>query len=420
MVTNHSRHDGLWIPSIYFAQGLPYALVMTVAVVLYKRMGLSNTDIALYTGWLSLPWVLKALWSPVVDMCSTKRRWAIGAQAVVALGLAGVAFAIPAPWFLSLSLAAFWITAFASATNDIATDGFYMLALSTKSQSWWVGMRSMFYRLAMAAGQGGLVIWAGWLELRIGVKSAWAIAIGSTSLLMALLALWHLFILPRPAADKPLPPSDQNGSWGRDFIDAFISFFQKPQMGVAVAFILLYRFPEAQLVKLINPFLLDSHQVGGLGLSTIQVGLAYGTVGLIALTVGGILGGWLAARNGLKRWMMPMAWSMSLTCLAMVWLSWAPLGMPGLLGVCVCVGLEQFGYGFGTAAYMLFMLYYCRGPRSTSHYAIATGLMALGMMLPGMAAGALQEALGYRWFFIWTTACCVLTIIVASRIRLND
>ncbi len=404
----------LWVPTLYFAQGLPYVAVMTIAVIMYKRLGIGNTEIAFYTGWLYLPWVIKPLWSPVVDLLRTKRWWVIVMQILLAGSFASIAFLLPGPLYFTGTLAAFWLTAFASATHDIASDGFYMLALDEHGQSVYVGIRTMCYRLAMVTGQGVLVVIAGVMEERTGnVSQAWATMFTALSAIFCLLAVWHMFILPHPSDDV----KQQQKLDLESFIRAFTTFFTKPGVVPAVAFMLLYRLPEAQLVKMINPFLLDTPEVGGLGLSTTNVGLVYGTVGVIALIIGGVVGGFCAAAGGLKRWMMPMAWSMALTCVTFIWLSM--VHDPSLLTVYICVGIEQFGYGFGTAAYILYLMYYSEGPMRTSHYAIATGIMALGMMLPGMAAGWLQELLGYRLFFWWTMLCCLATVWVASLLKIN-
>lgn len=602
-----------WIPTLYFAQGLPYVAVMTISVIMYKRLGISNTDIALYTGWLYLPWVIKPFWSPFVDIIKTKRWWTIAMQWMLAVTFAGVAFTIPAPFFFRLTLAVFWIMGFTSATHDIAADGFYMLALDKHQQSLYVGIRSTFYRIATVAGQGLLVIIAGLIETNSGLRPveitvqatpsiqttaatiphfgsiavdtaaepqfifttphvtasttaptevcgtsfnayvaalrdsvqrlnevngfandengksatseqsvknttspftlwiknafgekrtvstdgestdniaivgvrlskmphgnepvilnithnsgdpgitlqstrfefthenfdktaylfftidhkikeetqatfigasgnipfAWTVVFTLLSGLFFAMALYHNHILPHPVDDTLRTRHTAHGII-EDFARTFVSFFKKKQIWVAIAFMLLYRLPEAQLVKLINPFLLDPIDKGGLGLSTGEVGLVYGTVGIIGLTIGGIIGGIVAARGGLRRWLWPMAWSMSLTCLTFVYLSYAQSS--SLLIVNLCVFIEQFGYGFGFTAYTLYLIYFSEGPHKTAHYAICTGFMALGMMLPGMAAGWLQEAIGYRHFFIWTMICCTATIGVCSLVKID-
>ncbi|MFA4053306.1 MAG: MFS transporter [Duncaniella muris] len=389
---------------------------MTISVIMYKRLGISNTDIALYTGWLYLPWVIKPFWSPFVDIISTKRRWTLTMQWLIAAAFAGIAFALPTPLWFSLTLAVFWMVGFTSATHDIAADGYYMLALSEHQQSLYVGIRSTFYRVATVVGQGLLVIIAGALETATGdIPLSWAIVFAILSLLFLCFALYHSWAMPKveSKAGKLRSASDV---W-REFVDVFTEFFRKKQVGVAIIFMLLYRLPEAQLVKLINPFLLDPAEAGGLGLSTAQVGVVYGTVGIIGLTLGGIVGGIVAARRGLGFWLRPMAWSMSLTCLTFVYLSFAtdaPLAV-----VNICVFIEQFGYGFGFTAYMLYLIYFSEGHHRTAHYSICTGFMALGMMLPGMAAGWIQEAVGYQNFFIWTMICCLATIGVTYLIRID-
>lgn len=601
-----------WIPTLYFAEGLPYVAVMTISVIMYKRLGISNTDIALYTGWLYLPWVIKPFWSPFVDILKTKRWWTLTMQWILALSLAGIAFAIPAPFFFQLTLAVFWIVGFTSATHDIAADGFYMHALTEHEQSFYVGIRSTFYRIATVAGQGLLVIIAGLIETGTGLEPAvlkleasphytntltlpsfdginidtrneahfvytsqivkagttaitndsadtkaqvtelekaikasniankfvpaetpkdgkethqekkesvfttWirqtfgekrkatgsatdnVIAVGvrlsqppapdetkvlnvtfkdgdqsirleqdrlsprfeftadnwdktayllfkidhkikeSTSATFAgasgdipfawlivfivlsafflLISIYHNWVLPKPASDHPSNDTTAKNIL-KEFLDTFKSFFTKKQAGVAILFMLLYRLPEAQLVKLINPFLLDPIDKGGLGLTTGQVGFVYGTVGIIGLTIGGIIGGFVAAKGGLKKWLWPMAWSMSLTCLTFVYLSYVQ--DHSLLTINICVFIEQFGYGFGFTAYMLYLIYFSEGEHKTTHYAICTGFMVLGMMLPGMASGWLQDTIGYRHFFVWTIICCVATIAVCAFIKID-
>lgn len=615
------RSPWAWIPTLYFAEGLPYVAVMIISVVMYKRLGISNTDIALYTGWLYLPWVIKPFWSPFVDLAKTKRWWTVTMQWLLALAFAGIAFTIPTSLFFQLTLAFFWLSAFTSATHDIAADGFYMHALSEHQQSLYVGIRSTFYRVATVAGQGLLVILAGLIETHSGLQPvditveaspqyvntltlptfvaadeedaagdamsfevttpivkagtqvmasspseasqriatltdslrtlnlahgffkadeetektsetaaeasddtpswgarftawvhrtfgeedrtieqtvdnvavvgvrltrqpeagqtivlnvafkggdqsisieqrafpsrfefnaqnwnetayllfhidhklktkaeatftgtsgniplAWLVVFVVLSVFFFLCAAYHSWVLPRPQTDHASAEVSARNIV-REFLATFRSFFTKPQAGVAIVFMLLYRLPEAQLVKLINPFLLDPLDKGGLGLTTGEVGFVYGTIGIVGLTLGGIVGGIVAARGGLKRWLWPMAWSMSLTCLTFVYLSFAQ--NQSLLVINLCVFVEQFGYGFGFTAYMLFLIYFSEGEHKTSHYAICTGFMALGMMLPGMAAGWLQETIGYRHFFLWTMICCLFTILVCAFVKID-
>ena len=609
------RSPWTWIPTLYFAEGLPYVVVMTLAVVMYKGLGLSNTDIALYTSLLYLPWVIKPFWSPLVDLLGTRRKWAWLMQLVIGAALAGVALSVPMPDFFRWSLAFLWLLAFSSATHDIAADGYYLLATTEREQAFFVGIRSTFYRIAMISGQGLLVIFAGYIqghtglpkvELQVTARPGAAIvqtvetnwiaapstapaglfiissasqieispepraksevadliasardhntengfypqpaekrpagpvnrffaAIGqgisapfrrlavslepwlrehfgvtknagdvagnigvvqlqlsdkpdkemiltlglrsgdrsvlvatgsrlafnaqnwnrpalvvfqldpglrtassavfeirsgnialSWSLTFFLLAgmflgfgLWHKFILPRPTRDQP-GASGSAGRFAAEFFLTFGSFFRKPQIIVMLAFLLLYRFGEAQLMKMVVPFLLDGREAGGLGLTTAQVGFVYGTVGIIALTCGGLIGGIVASRHGLKAWLWPMIFVMHLPDLVFIYLATAQ--PDNLVIINLCVAVEQFGYGFGFTAYMLYMIYIARGMHPTAHYAICTGFMALGMMLPGMWSGWLQEIIGYQHFFIWVLIATVPSFIVAAKLPLE-
>jgi len=607
------RNPWSWVPSLYFAQGIPYVIVMFVTVVMYRRLGISNAEIALYTSWLYLPWVIKPLWSPIVDLLKTKRYWIIITQLIVGAGLGSVALTIPLPDFFKITIAIFWLMAFASATHDIAADGFYMLSLSKHQQAWFVGVRSTFYRLAMITGQGLLIIIAGTIESKTGLDDvdiyvtarpeieqsrlqsphdiqiseqpgevrvialpenpelstetrsqaevdsviqfarewnieqgfnpvdvdeeaariaaeekepswwnkhitqnirgflerhfapredpeldldyagnisivffhlsgepvddeivltfgrvrgdhsislvegermvftkenwnvpamavvkldpqldfatsatfqirsgniplAWSITFFFLAGLFVVFFLYHKFMLPYPTTDKPAAGEGEKNI-GKEFFRTFALFFKKKQIGIAIAFLLLYRFAEAQLVRLASPFLLDPQEIGGLALTTGQVGFVYGTVGLIALSLGGILGGILAARNGLRYWLWPMVAAITLPNLVFVFLSF---NLPdNLLIINISIAIEQFGYGFGFTAYMLYMIYISEGEHKTAHYAICTGFMALGMMVPGMFSGWLQEIIGYQHFFVWVVIATIPTFIVASFIKID-
>jgi PAT family beta-lactamase induction signal transducer AmpG len=599
-----------WIPSLYLAEGLPYVAVMTISVIMYKRMGISNTDIALYTSWLYLPWVIKPFWSPFIDLLKTKRWWIVLMQLFIGAGFAGIAFTIPLPFFFQATLAFFWLLAFSSATHDIAADGFYMLGLDTNQQAMYVGIRSTFYRIATIMGQGFLIILAGFLEsssgrepvaisieaspqytqtllqlpsmveteelegdlhfivnnetLQVGTQAipknalklfldeinasnqangfvikeqaidnkgekkesgwtahvskplgnwiktnfgekrealvvsdkagnvavatvklskkpdpgkdivlnttqnkgdksisiiqgerlvfnasnwnkpaylvfqvdpklsvttsaeykglsgnipfAWSITFFVLAGLFIFFSFYHKVFLPKPESDTSRALLTAKEIL-KEFSITFVSFFKKKQAGVALFFMLTFRFSEAQLLKLINPFLLDGKDIGGLGLTTGEVGLVYGTVGIIGLTLGGIIGGIAAAKGGLRRWLWPMTCSMLLTIATFLYLSFTQTD--NLFVVNICVFVEQFGYGFGFTAYMLYLIYYSDGEHKTAHYAICTGFMALGMMIPGMFAGWLQELLGYNHFFIWVMICSIVPIIAVSLLKIN-
>lgn len=581
--TGKKRNSGpwLWVPSLYFAEGIPYVMVMTLSVIFYKRMGISNTDIALYTSWLYLPWVIKPLWGPVVDILKTKRFWILIMQLFIGAGLAGVAFTIPVDRFFQLTLAFFWLLAFSSATHDIAADGFYMLGLSKGDQAFFVGIRSTFYRLAMLTGQGLLVILAGYFEaktglpevevqvmaveeqtsavfspgqvsldpeleglyfitdeeIRIGtekisekdansmivavdkwnsehgfyeaeeaaqdapavdpaesklagnvgftwfrlsakpeegenivlnfsfdkgdksialaksyryefneenwdvpayavfkldpklqktssasfsglsgnIRFAWTMVFVVVALLFAGFHIYHRFVLPRPAEDVP----NKSGEEGflKEFLATFVEFFRKKNIGIIILFLLVYRLGESQLVKLASPFLLDSREANGLGLTTGDLGLIYGTIGIIALSLGGIIGGIAASKRGLKYWLWWMVAAMNLPNLVYVFLSYVMPSSMWIVGASVAV--EQFGYGFGFTAYMLYMIYVSEGRHKTAHFALTTGFMALGMMIPGMVSGWLQELIGYQHFFIWVMICTIPSFIVIPFLKID-
>ena len=472
-----------WVSSLYFTEGLPYVAVMTISILLYKQLGLSNTEITFYTSWLYLPWVIKPLWSPFIDLIKTKRWWITTMQLLIGAAFGGVAFTLPTHFWLQGSLFFFWVMAFSSATHDIAADGFYMLGLDQQGQSIFVGIRSLFYRLATIFGQGVLVMIAGNLQViyRNNIPFSWSLMFYGVAGLFIALWLWHSYILPRPAEDKAadrtategisihqligLVPKDERKSYFkhftvyssliflfvivlgylfpsaekffrslfyiyliialfytispgfRDTIRTFFTKFPMREVGIAILFMLLYRMPEGLLVKVSALFLIDAEHNGGLGLSPQEYGLVQGTVGVVGLILGGICGGIAAGIHGLKRWLWPMVCAITLPDLVYVYLSYAQ--PDSLLLINACVFVEQFGYGFGFTAYMLYLIYYSQGEYKTSHYALCTAFMALSLMIPGLFAGALQEAVGYRTFFIIVMICCIVTFLVTSFLKID-
>ena len=413
------RNAWAWIPTLYFGQGIPYVVVMTLSVIMYKNLGLDNTQIALYTSWLYLPWVIKPLWSPLVELFGTKRAWIVALQFAIGASLALVALTIPGSDAFRMTLAMFWLMAFASASHDIAADGFYMLSLPTSAQAAFVGVRSTFYRLANIGGQGGLVYLAGVLQERTGsMATAWSIVFWVLTGLFTAMAAYHWLMLPRPAADVRGVGSADAGRLVREFFRVFAEFFKKPGIAVFIGFMLLYRFPEAQLLKLATPFLLDTVDAGGLGLTNKAVGIAYGTVGLTALTLGGLLGGVIISRVGLKRAIWPLILSMHVP--NAVFLLLAHFQPDSLALVSIALAVEQFGYGLGFTAYLMVLIHVADGPHKTAHYAICTGFMALGMMLPGMWSGWLQAQLGYQAFFIWVLVATIPSLAMTALIKIPD
>ncbi|MCQ2094727.1 MAG: MFS transporter [Bacteroidaceae bacterium] len=421
-----TRNPWLWVPTLYFAEGIPYFIVNNISVLMFAKMGVPNGQMALFTSLLYLPWTIKPLWSPFVDLFKTKRWWIIAMQILMSAMFILLTLTLPHPSaeeiatgqvpmsIFMFTLILFVVTAFASATHDIAADGFYMLGLDQKQQAVFVGIRSTFYRLSNIFGQGVLVAIAGYIESNYNdIPLSWAVTLGITAVIFALVNIYHLFAMPRPSSDAPRLTGEASGKAKdiiKEFAASFVTFFRKPLVALAITFMLLYRLPEAFLLKLCTPFLVADQSVGGLGMTTEAVGLAYGTIGVFFLTIGGIIGGIMAARWGLKRSLWPMAACMTLPCLSFVYLAMAQ--PTSIIVISTCIAIEQFGYGFGFTAYMLYMIHFAEGEFKTSHYAICTAFMALSMMLPGMVAGYLQEWLGYELFFWMVMVCCIPTVIV--------
>lgn len=423
------RNPWSWVPTLYFAEGMPYIVVMSVSVIMYKKLGLSNTDIALYTSWLYLPWVIKPFWSPLVDLLKTRRWWIVTMQLVIGAGLAGVAFTLPTTWFIKGTLSFLWLLAFSSATHDIAVDGFYMMGLTENRQAFFIGIRTTFYRIAMFTGQGLLIMLAGFLEnshlaTRLStvfscgpIPVAWAVTFVIVALLFLSFAIFHKFMLPQPGEDVEKARIDIISILS-GFRETIIAYFNRKDIWIIIAYLMLFRLGKAQLIKMSTPFLLDSHASGGLGLTTSEVGLIYGTFGLFALIIGGLAGGWLASVYGLKKLLWTFVIFMNLPGAVYIYLAYAQTTSLWIIGSAVV--FEQFGYGFGFTAFTLYMLSISAGPHKTSNYAFSTGIMALGMMLPGMASGWVEEILGYHSFFIWVMVCTIPGFILTKLIHIDS
>jgi PAT family beta-lactamase induction signal transducer AmpG len=419
-----NKNPWLWVPTLYFAEGIPYFLVNTISVVMFTDMGMPNGQMSLYTSLLYLPWVIKPLWSPFVDLIKNKFWWILAMQVLMSAAMFALPFLLPdgpgsefssSPLFFT-TLGLFWITAFASATHDIAADGFYMLALDSNKQAEFVGIRSTFYRLSSIFGQGVLVALAGVLDRYADVHTAWQLTLIIAAVLFSGVTLYHTWHLPKPAGDRMNSVKSAKDII-KDFGRTFATFFRKKYIWIAMAFMLLYRLPEAFLVKMMNPFMLNPIADGGLGMTKEEVGLIYGTIGIAALTIGGILGGIAASKWGLKKSLWPMALSLTLPCLSFVFLAMFQPENNWIIGS--CVALDQFGYGFGFTAYMLYLIYFSEGEFKTAHYSICTAFMALSMMLPGLVAGYVQEWLGYTNFFIFVMFCCLVTVAVTFKVKVD-
>jgi PAT family beta-lactamase induction signal transducer AmpG len=427
-----SINPWLWVPTLYFLQGIPYFLVNNISMVMFNQMGVPNGEMSFFTTLLYFPWALKFLWAPFVDLIRTKRWWFLTMQFLM-LGLAVLTiFSIPQPDPATIAamgtevklfmgvLIAFIVMAFASATHDIAADGFYMLALTSGVQAEMIGWRSVFYRLSNVFCNSALIAIPGIIydwTIKQGEQNmplAWKVTMVITAVIFALMAVWHMFFTPRPDADKPNAETsvkDIISGFGK----AFATYFTKPGLWIAILFMLLYRLPEGFLMKMIYPFLLGARETGGLGLTMQELGVVYGAIGVIFLLLGGILGGFYISRVGLKKAFWWMALAMTLPCLSFVYLStYSPENM---VYISIALAIEQFGYGFGFTAYMMYMMFFSEGEFKTSHYAICTSFMALSMILPGLVAGYIQEAIGYQNFFWMVIACSVGTILATFLAR---
>ena len=404
-----------WVPTLYLIEGLPYAIVNTIALAIFKDMGVDNGTLGPLTTLISLPWLIKPLWSPFMDIFRSKRWWILLTQFTMMVTLAVIAFCLP---FCSMSvlLALFVIVAFASATHDISADGYYMLALDRQRQSSFVGIRNTFYRGGLVLGQGLLVMLGGVLQKRSGdVPRSWAMVILICAVLLALVAVYHLFLLPKAAEDQDKRETRSSSAIWAEFGESFRSFFLKKGVWWAIAFLLLFRLPEALSLNLLYPFFKDGAEVGGLGAGTEMYGLVYGTFGVVALLLGGILGGIYASKRGLRASMWPMALSLALPCA--VYLFMAIAHPTSVWSIGSLIVLDQFGYGFGFTAYTLFMMRCVDGPLKTSHYALCTAFMWLSMKLPALVAGYLQQWLGYVGFFTLVMISCLGTFAAAIIAR---
>ncbi len=418
-----SRHPFTWVPSLYLAESLPFSAVMLISVIMFKEMGLTDSQITLYTGWLGLPWVVKPIWSPIIDNFKTKRWWIVNMQFVMGIALALVAFTLPTQFWLKGCLAIFMVIAFASATHDISADGFYIIGLSGKEQELYVGVRNTFYRIGMVIGQGGLVLLAGVMQegyLGSAVQSvemSWAIVFAIVGTLMLFLCLCHSFMLPK--VEKSVHENFSFSEQAHEFLLTLKVFLTKPHLVSALCFILLFRLPEGLLTKIVPLFLTRTAAEGGLAMSDTDFGLIYGTLGVIGLLLGGLIGGWCVSRWGLKRCLWPLVLCITLPDAVYVYLSYFPTSDLWLVGAYVCI--EQIGYGLGFAAYTLYLVTFSRGERSTAVFSICTAGQYLGgVMLPGMVSGLISDNVGYQKFFLVIMLLCLVTFAVTAFVKIEE
>ena len=412
---SNTRTPWLWVPTLYLVEGLPYAIVNTIALAVFKDMGVDNGTLGPLTTLISLPWLIKPLWSPFMDIFRSKRWWILLTQFTMTVLLALIAFCLPF-CTMTMLLILFVLVAFASATHDISADGYYMLALDRQRQSSFVGIRNTFYRGGLVLGQGLLVMLGGILQKRSGdIPRAWGTVLLISAILLALISIYHTFKLPKADEDTDRRDARSLAQIWAEFAESFRSFFLKKGVWWAIAFMLLFRLPEALSLNLLYPFFKDGAEVGGLNAGTEMYGLVYGTFGVVALLLGGILGGLYASRYGLRKAMWPMALSLALPCA--VYLLMAIFRPTSVWTIGSLIVLDQFGYGFGFTAYTLFMMQFVDGPLKTSHYAICTAFMWLSMKLPALVAGYLQQWLGYVGFFTLVMVSCLGTFLAAAIAR---
>lgn len=412
-----------WVPSLYLGEALPFSAVMLISVIMFQELGLADAQITYYTGWLGLPWVIKPIWSPIIDNMKTKRWWIVSMQFLMGVALALVAFTLPSAFWLQGTLAVFMLIAFASATHDISADGFYIIGLTDKDQELYVGVRNTFYRIGMVIGQGGLVLLAGYMQqgkfgesLR-SLTSSWMAVFIILGVLMLLLGLYHAFILPK--VETVVHDRFDFMEQMREFWLTLKVFAAKPHIISALCFILLFRLPEGLLTKIVPLFLKRSTAEGGLAMNDVDFGLIYGTLGVIGLLLGGLLGGWIVSRWGLKKCIWPLVLCITLPDIVYVYLSYCPSESLWLIGSCVCA--EQLGYGLGFAAYTLFLVHFSRGERSTAVFSICTAGQYLGgLMLPGMVSGLISDSIGYQNFFWLIMLLCLVTFAVTAWVKIED
>jgi len=405
---NGQRHISpwAWVPTLYIAEGIPYFLVTAISVTLFAQLGVPNSELALFTSLIAFPWVFKPIWSPFVDVIRTKRWWVLLMQVLMSVTVLLLAFLAPRGFF-TIALILFTITAFCSATHDIAADGYYMLALTQHQQAAYVGLRSTFYRIANIFCQSILLMVVGWLQKRTDVATSWTYALLLCSAILAIIAIWHVWAMP--AVETNVESRTSKEIW-REVGHVWRDFFRKPGIALAIIFMLLYRLPEALLLKLCNPFFLASQQEGGLGITVETIGQITG-IGVILMLLGGIGGGLWVSKTGLKKAIIPMALFLTIPCI--VYVFFARFQPTSLWVLSACVGFEQLGYGLGYTACMLYMIHVADGAHKTAHFSICTAFMFLGLMLPGMIAGYIQEAVGYMGFFWIVMLCCIPSILVA-------
>ena len=403
------RHPATWVPSLYFSEGLPFVATATVSVLMYKSLGLTDSQIAFFTTLVMWPWTLKPLWGPLLEMFKTKKHFVVITQFIGGIFFGLLALTLPLEGFMQYSLIMFVIIAFNSATHDIAADGVYINTLTSKQQAQYVGWQGAFYNVAKVLSQGALVYVAGKLELTIGVTEAWMVVMGLFGVILILLSLYHLKMLPSGGSSTSV---DSVSEAFRTFKEVVKSFFKKKNVLWGLAFIILFRSAEGQLTKIVPLFMRATREEGGLGLLTSDIGIAYGIFGAAAFVLGSVLGGYFVARRGLKSSIFILCIIFNVPDVVYAYLAY---DLPENFAIiCGAISLEWFGYGFGFVGIILFMMQQIApGKYKMAHYAFATAVMNLGFMLPSMVSGYASDYLGYKNFFLWVLVATIPSFLAA-------
>ncbi len=399
-----------WVPTLYFAMGMPFVVLNMVCTLMYKGMGVSDAQITFWTSLIMLPWTFKPVWSPFLEIYKTKKFFVVLTQILTGLLFALVAFALHLPSFFAITIAMLAVIAMSGATHDIAADGTYMSVLSNEEQARWIGWQGAFYNIAKIAATGGLVYLAGSLIKIFGVTKAWTFIMLIIAIIMVSIGIYHYFILPNPKKEVQETPQSLSDSLN-ELLKVFIDFFKKPHILYYIFFIILYRFAEGFVMKIVPLFLKAPRAEQGLGLTEQEIGLCYGTFGAAAFVIGSILAGYYIAHRGLKKSLFSLALVFNIPFIAYTLLAiYQPENLIWIGGGIV---MEYFGYGFGFVGLSLFMMQQVApGKHQMAHYAFASGIMNLGVMLPGMLSGLCSDILGYRRFFIFVLICTIPALLI--------
>ena len=410
------KHAAFWVPTLYTAEGLPFVVVNVVSVLMYKSLGLTDTEIAFFTSLVAIPWALKPIWGPLMEMFKTKKYFVLATQFAGGISFGLLALSLHLPSYFAWSIVFFGLIAINSAVHDTAADGIYISVLSDSEQSKYVGWQGAFYNVGKILSQGAFVYLAGVLETSVGVVTAWAIVMGSFGGILLLMSLYHYFMLPTGGSAGTVKSfKEVAGTFG----DVVVTFFQKKYILWAVVFLVLYRFAEGQAIKIVPLFMRAAREQGGLGLSTEEIGVLYGLFPPFAFILGSVLSGYFTARRGLRKALIVLCAFFNIPFGVYTFLA---IAQPEeFLTISSLVVFEYFGYGFGFVGLTLFMMQQIApGKYKMAHYALATSLMQLGFLLPSMISGWMSDLLGYQSFFIWVMFATIPSFLITWLVPFRE